>query len=93
MPEEIVIGNWRPCSKRSLVGFFSAKLPSGMVLHDLMLHERNGSRWISFPAREWVNGGGEKKYVRLVEFTDRATADRFRDAVLSSLDRHLGELL
>jgi len=30
---EIRISDWKPHSKNTLVGFFSAALPSGMVLH------------------------------------------------------------
>jgi hypothetical protein len=59
------------------------------VLHDLMLHERDGTRWISFPAREWKNAEGEKQYARFIEFSSRAVADRFRDEVLAALDKHL----
>jgi hypothetical protein len=86
---EIVIAAWRPHRKNSLVGFFTATLPSGLVLHDLMLHERNGARWISFPAREWKNAQGEKQYARLIGFSSRAADDRFRDQVLAALDKHL----
>jgi len=47
-------------------------LPSGLVFHDVMLHERNDIRWISFPAHEWHNAADEKQYARFVEFRDRA---------------------
>lgn len=80
---------WKPFSKGTLKGFFSATMPSGLVFHDLMLHEKNGARWIAFPAREWRNALGEKQFARFIEFRDRRTADRFRDAVLDALDRHL----
>ena len=88
---EIVITAWKPYSKNTLVGFFSATLPSGMILHDLMLHQKDEARWVAFPAREWVNAQGEKQFARFIDFSDRRTADRFRDAVLDALDRHLAE--
>jgi hypothetical protein len=88
---EIIITDWRPHEKNSLKGFFSATLPSGLILRDLMLHERNGARWISFWAREWADSGGVKHYAQLVQFTDRRTADEFRRDVLDALDRHLKE--
>lgn len=87
---EITISDWKPLSKNTLRGFFSATLPSGMVLHNLMLHQKGAIRWVGFPAREWTNNQGEKQYAKLIEFTDRGTADRFRDSVLDALDRHLG---
>jgi hypothetical protein len=55
-----------------------------------MLHEKNSSRWISFPGCEYKDAAGNKQYTRFVEFTDRAAADKFRDAVLEALDRYLG---
>jgi hypothetical protein len=87
----IVVSGWRPHEKNSLKGFFSATLPSGLVFHDLMLHSRDGARWIAFPAREWKDANGEKQYARFVEFSSRAVADRFKDQVLDALDKHLAE--
>ena len=86
---EITIADWRPHSKGTLVGFFSATLPSGMILHNLMLHEKGEARWIGLPAREWTNDQGERQYAKLIEFRDRAAADRFRRGVLDALDQHL----
>jgi hypothetical protein len=85
----IVISDWKPYEKNSLRGFFTATLPSGLVFHKLMLHERNGARWIAFPAREWVDAQGKKQFARFIEFTNREAADRFRDQVLAALDRYL----
>jgi hypothetical protein len=86
---EIQISDWKPHNKGTLVGFFSATLPSGLVLHGLMLHRQGEARWIGYPAREYVDQFGTKQYARIIEFTDRATADRFRDAVLDALDQYL----
>lgn len=85
----IEISDWKPLTKNTLRGFFTATLPSGMILHNLMLHEKDGSRWIGFPAREWTDNAGQKKYARFVEFTGRDIADRFRDAALAAIDAHL----
>jgi hypothetical protein len=85
----LVISDWKSFVKNTLRGFFSATLPSGMILHHLMLHEKGESRWIGLPAREWTNEQGVKQFSKLVDFTDRATADRFRDAVLAALDKFL----
>ena len=87
---EIVVSDWKPCEKNTLRGFFSATLPSGMVLHRLMLHVKGESRWVATPSREWSDPQGQKQFAKLIEFTDRATADRFRDAVLDALDKYLG---
>jgi hypothetical protein len=86
---EFQITAWKPHLKNSLRGFFTAILPSGLVIHDLMLHERDGARWIGFPAREWKDAQGEKQYARFIEFSSRAATDRFQVAALEALDRHL----
>jgi hypothetical protein len=87
--QSIVIADWRPRQKNTLQGFFTATLPSGLVFHDLMLHERNGTRWIGFPAREWKDAEGRRNFARFIDFRDRTTADRFRGAVLLALDQYL----
>jgi hypothetical protein len=84
----IQIADFRPHEKNTLKAFFTAILPSGLVFHDLMLHEKNSSRWISFPGREYKDAAGNRQYARFVEFVDRAAADRFRDVVLEALDRY-----
>jgi hypothetical protein len=86
---KIQIDGFRPHVKGTLRGFFVATMPDGMVFHDLMLHESNGSRWIQFPVREWIDSKGVKQYVRFVEFRDRQTAGHFRDVMLAALERYL----
>jgi hypothetical protein len=58
-----------------------------------MLHEKGDSRWIQFPAREYIDSEGEKQFARFIEFTNRAIANRFRDLVIASLDRHFAEVV
>jgi hypothetical protein len=89
---EIIIADWKPHEKNTLKGFFTASLPSGLVFHDLMLHERNGARWIAFPAREWKDAEGNRQFARFVEFSSRKAGERFRDQVLAALDKHLAEV-
>jgi hypothetical protein len=89
---EIIISDWKPHEKHTLKGFFAATLPSGLKLNSLMLHQKNEARWVGFPSREWTNDQGVKQYAKLIEFRDRGAADRFRDALLGALDRHLEQL-
>jgi hypothetical protein len=81
----IIIAGWKPLIKNTLRAFFSATLPSGITIHNLALHEKGESRWIGLPAREWTDQQGTKQYAKLIEFLDRAVADRFRDEVLAAL--------
>jgi hypothetical protein len=88
---DILIADWKPLVKNTLRGFFTATLPSGLIIHGLSLHEKGEMRWVGMPAREWVDNSGEKQFAKIIEFRDRATADRFRDEVLEALDCYLEE--
>jgi hypothetical protein len=57
-----------------------------------MLHAKGEARWIGFPAREWTDASGVKQYAKLIEFTDRETANRFRDVMLAALDAHIARI-
>jgi hypothetical protein len=88
--DEITISDWRPFEKNSLRGFFAAALPSGLILHHLMLCASHGVRWVAYPAKEYVDAGGKKQYARFISFADRETEHQLRDEILAALDRHLG---
>jgi hypothetical protein len=84
----IQIADFRPHEKNTLKAFFTAILPSGLVFHDLMLHQKGEARWVSFPAREYKDAAGTRQFARFVEFVDRAAADRFKNAVLEAVDSY-----
>jgi hypothetical protein len=93
-PLAVMVSGWRSHSSGTLVGFFSASLPSGLVLHELMLHYRDGSWWISFPSKPVLgpDGGalrderGKVRYSKpLIEFSSRQAKDRFTEQVLTAL--------
>jgi hypothetical protein len=85
------ISDWRPLDRNTLKGAFTVVLPSGLIIHDVMVHEKNGERWLSFPAKEWEDARGNRQFARFIGFADRATSDRFRDQVLAALAEHLKE--
>ena len=89
---EIEISNWKSYTNKTLRGFFTVILPSGMVLNDLQLHESTKGRWINLPCREYKNPNRQPdqaatQYLPYIEFVDDETAWRFRDNVLDALDR------
>lgn len=88
---QIEISNWKPLVKNTLKGFFSLTLPSGMILHDCMLHEKNQSRWISLPARPWTDNQGKTQFARFIEFSTPEIETHFKNQVLAALDRHFAE--
>jgi hypothetical protein len=82
--------NWKPRKNGSLRGFFDVRLPSDLVIHGCMLHEKGDRRWIALPAQEYESQG-ERKFAPIVTFADRAADDRFRERTLNALDQHFAE--
>lgn len=80
--------SWRPfCNDaRTLRGFFSVELPSGLVLHGckLMVGPK-GQPWIAPPATKREVPDGKPIWDPIVDFRDRETRDRFTAAVLDAL--------
>jgi DNA-binding cell septation regulator SpoVG len=79
------ISDWKAIDKNTLRGVFMLHLPSGMVIHNVMLHRKNDCRWIALPAKEYqVNG--ERKFARIIEFDSKETHERFQAAALAAID-------
>ena len=83
---DIQISNWKTRENNTLRGFFTITLPSGMILHDCMLHQQEDRRWIGLPSREY-EVQGDRKFAPIVTFVDKPAEQRFRDQVLAALDR------
>ena len=56
-----------------------------MVIRGALQCEKSGREWIAFPAREWTDRAGNRKFSTILEFTDRATAGRFQGAALAAV--------
>ena len=94
MMPPIAISDWKPRESGTLRGFLSVGLPSGLELHELMLHERDGRFWLSFPSKPMLGADGaalrdERGKVRygtpLIEFTSTQARSRFIEQVLEAL--------
>jgi hypothetical protein len=82
---KIVVSNWKPFENNTLKAFFSIVLPSGLILNKCSLHQKDGHRWIGLPSERYKKQDGTVAYAKLVEFTSREVADRFRNAVVQVL--------
>jgi DNA-binding cell septation regulator SpoVG len=85
-----VIRNWVPRSQNTLCGFATIELPSGLVINGISLHEKNGSRWVSMPAREYIKDS-ERTWSPVIEFTDRDVRESFQALALEAIDQYLRE--
>jgi hypothetical protein len=78
----------------TMAGFLSAELPSGMIINDMRLMiGPKGGRWIATPSEKRLDADGKPVigpegkpvYNQFIEFRDKASRDRFQDAILELL--------
>ena len=87
------ISDWKPLHRNTLRGFLTAHLPSGLTLHEMSVHTRDGTWWVT-PASKPMLGkdgtalrdaDGRIRYSPIVSFESRHARDRFTRAVLDAL--------
>ena len=98
----ITASDWREVVKNSLQGFCVLTLsPSGIVLRDCALHERDGKRWISLPSRPQLYSEGRHRkdpatgkalWLPVVEIKGKAEREKFQAAALAAIDALRGRL-
>src|SRR3954451_5576845 len=95
--------DWRPMQRNSLQGFVTLKLePSGIVLHDCTLHQKDGREWIGLPGKPQMDREGQQRkdpntgkvlYTPVVEISDKTQRERFQQAALAAVHELLGGAL
>ena len=88
-PPEIIVSEWKPHPKNTLLGFLSLRLASGLIIRNVCLHQKNDSRWVSMPARPYKREDGIDGWQPLIEFADADTRSRFQAAALSAIEKYL----
>jgi hypothetical protein len=86
---------WKAVQKNSLRGFADIRLSNGLTIHDISIHTANGRAWASLPSKPMLGADGvakrddttgKVKYVPILEWPDRQTADRFSAAVIDAIE-------
>jgi hypothetical protein len=88
-----VIEDFAPQASNTPRGFARVCLPSGMILHDVAIHQRNDAAWASSASKPMVDGSGtvirdqkgKTKYALIIEFASRELRDRFSTAAIQAL--------
>jgi hypothetical protein len=92
---------WRALRKNTLHGFAIIELPSGLIVRDVSVHQKNGKWWAGLPSRpvldtdgkQIVNHGGHRQYAAVLGWRDRDLSDRFSVAVVELVRaEHPGDL-
>ncbi len=83
-----------PIAKGALRGFADLALDSGMVIHDALLMESNGKRWVNLPGRPQLtkdqsvkrDDAGKIAYSPVLSIPDRSRRDAFSAQALAAID-------
>jgi hypothetical protein len=62
-----------------------------MILHGCTVHEKNSSRWIGLPAKQYEKDGS-KTWAPLVEFASKEARERFQASALAAFDAYMAEV-
>lgn len=82
--------NINPIQKGSLLASCDVHIvPWRMTLHEIKIFEKGAQRWITLPAREYVNEMGEKKYIEQISFDNLGIKDRFKSQITEAVDAFL----
>lgn len=97
----IVIEDFTAVTKNTLVGFCRVRLGSGLILHDVAIHQRNGTAWASPASKAMLNRDGQQMkdasgkplWSPVVTFASRDLRDKFSRSVIEALrESHPGVL-
>ena len=77
----------------SLRGFATVEMASGLVIHDVSIHQRDGSTWASPPAKPMLGRDGTQMrgkdgkalWAPIISFAAKATRDRWSAQVIAAL--------
>jgi hypothetical protein len=83
--------SWKVVRKGSLFGFATVMLPIGLKLVDCPVLISDGKAWATLPSKPQVDKDGHQKtgadgrpaYSPVIEWRDRALADRFSAALVA----------
>jgi hypothetical protein len=56
-----------------------------LVIRGALWYQKGGHEWVAFPAAEWSDRNGTRKFSNIIEFTDRETAGQFQGAALAAV--------
>ena len=83
---------WRVMEKGTLRGFLVLELCSGLILHGMSYHWKEGNeRWVGMPGQKFVKRDGTCTWNRIVTFSNSTIEATFQKQALEALDKLLAE--
>lgn len=80
----MTVSNYKAIGKNSLVGAFDLDTPAGFKFTGVLLMEKAGKMWISFPGIPYEKEG-KKSYKPVVDIPDYDRRNAFNSAVIAAL--------
>jgi hypothetical protein len=85
----IEILRYKPINKGAMLGFFDCYIEKfGLEIFGCSLYEKDGRRWVNFPAKPYEEEG-QKKFSPDLRFRRREHAEAFSEACKKALDHFL----
>lgn len=96
-----IVEEFVPVVRNTLRGFCRVRMPSGMVLHDVAIHMKNGSAWAAPASKPMIgrdgtvmrDAAGKIQYAPVVTFVNKGLRDKFSDHVTAALRARCPEAL
>ena len=97
----VVLLCWSPVLRNTLRGFATVRVGRALVIHEISLHGRGLSRWCHLPRKPQIDGAGNTRrgtngkplFSPVLEWLDKAAADRFSSAVIASVQAEYPDAL
>jgi DNA-binding cell septation regulator SpoVG len=89
----MIINQFKKIRKKSLIGFAQVLMPSGIIVHDVMILEGKYGPWARAPGKPRVDKDGQPVFDAkgyqvqdpIVSFKDKETAGAWSNAVIEAL--------
>lgn len=89
-PRRMRLVSFKEVRNNTLLGFATVELPNGLTVADCPVCTGYGKTWASLPSKSLldrearhIEEGAKKKYLLILQWPDRATNDRWSDAVVA----------
>lgn len=85
---------WQPYERNTLMGFAALQQPSGVIIEDATLHEKDGKYWVSPPGKPKLDKDGvahrnretgKISYSSVITFTSDEVRRRWSDDAVAAI--------
>ncbi len=84
--------DYKQINKGALLGSMSMLFEEwgGLIIRDITLFQKDGKRWLSFPARAYEKDG-KTEYFQYVRFEDKTKHEQWQQKALKALEEFANE--